>query len=113
MSDLRTLQLQHLLSIPAQLIWGVVAESWSALRGHSSHADVPTQDPSLRLLAEAVLDRTFTLSTHVFTGVPALEEARHANREAATARDLYASRGWLEDPARYHRTPPPLWQAVG
>lgn len=107
-SDLKTLQLQHLLSIPAQLIWGVVAESWSALRGHSSHADVPTQDPSLRLLAEAVLDRTFTLFTHVLTGVPALEEARQANREAATARDLYASRGWLEDPARYHRTPPPL-----
>lgn len=107
-SDLKTLQLQHLLSIPAQLIWGVVAESWSALRGHSSHADVPKQDPSLRLLAEALLDRTFTLFTHVLTGVPALEEARQANREAATARDLYASRGWLEDPACYHRTPPPL-----
>ena len=31
--------------------------------------------------------------------------------ELAAARELYRARGWLDDPASYHRTPPPLVDA--
>lgn len=83
-------------------------ESWGAFRRSSAYADVPPLDPSLRTVAEAILDRTFTLFTSVMTGVPRPEAVRRMVSEAEEIRDLFRERGWLADPATYHRDPPPV-----
>ena len=99
---------QRLITIPLQQLEGLIAESWSALRGHSRYRDVPALDPSLGLIGEALLDRAFTTTTSALVGVPSPERVRSAQQEAQAARDLFAARGWLEDPESYHQDPTPL-----
>ena len=69
---------------------------------------MPPPEPSLALIGEALLDRTFTLSTTVMTGLPLPEAVRRMLEEAAAAERLFGERGWLAEPALYHEAPPPL-----
>jgi hypothetical protein len=73
---------------------------------------VPPLEASLGLIGEALLDRTFTLTTSVLTGLPAPERMRRASEEVRRARALFDERGWLGDPASYHQEPPPLAGAL-
>ena len=100
--------LQTLLSIPAQQLGALITEAWSVLRRRSAYPDVPALEPSMGLLGEALLDRTFTLVTHLVTGVPSPEAVRRMVDELERAHALYAERGWLAEPSGYHRTPPPV-----
>jgi hypothetical protein len=100
--------LEQLLTVPAQQLGALVAETWLAMRRRSRYRDVPPARPSLSLIGEALLDRTFTLSTSVMTGLPLPEAVRRMVDEAEAARRLFEERGWLASPASYHRTPPPL-----
>jgi len=100
--------LEQLLTVPAQQLGALVAETWFAMRRRSRYRDVPPAEPSLALIGEALLDRTFTLSTSVMTGLPLPEAVRRMVDEAEAARSLFEERGWLENPARYHVRPPPL-----
>ena len=99
---------QRLITIPLQQLEGLLSEGWSAWRGSSRYRDVPALEGSFGLIGEALLDRTFTLTTSALVGVPAPERVRRARDELALARDLFAERGWLADPASYHDEPPPL-----
>ena len=83
----------------------LVSESWHALRGRSRYADVPPLAPSAALIAEAILDRSFTLGTAIWAGTPDRGDMRRMRRDLAAALELYGARGWLEDPAAYHREP--------
>lgn len=100
--------LTRLLTIPAQQVGSIVLESWGAFRRSSAYADVPPLDPSLRLVGQAILDRTFTLFTSVMTGVPHPDAVRQMVEEAEDIRDFLEERGWLRDPEAYHTTPPPV-----
>jgi hypothetical protein len=103
------LNLEALLSIPVQQVGSLVSEAWSAFR---RTPDVPPLAPSLGLVGEALLDRTFTLMTSALTGVPVPEQVRRMLDDLRTARDFYDARGWLADPSGYHRTPPPVAAAT-
>jgi hypothetical protein len=98
---------QRLITIPLQQLETLVSESWSAFRGSSRFHDVPPLDPSWGLIAEALLDRTFTLTTSVLTGLPVPERVRGAQAEARAAAALFRAQGWLDEPAAYHRAPSP------
>ncbi|MEE2679077.1 MAG: prolyl oligopeptidase family serine peptidase [Myxococcota bacterium] len=100
--------LGQLLTAPLQQLDGLLGETREALRGRSRYPDVPPLEPSIGLLGEALLDRTFTLSTSAMTGVPLPERLRRMLHEVALARSLYEARGWLASPASYHEEPPPL-----
>ncbi|MBW2360516.1 MAG: hypothetical protein JRG84_06400 [Deltaproteobacteria bacterium] len=100
--------LGRLLALPLQQLDAVMAETWSAFRGSSRFSEVPPLEPSFSLLGEALLDRTFTLTTSVMTGVPLPDAMRRALDEVLAAKSFYGQKGWLDDPASYHRTPPPL-----
>ena len=100
--------LEQLFTVPAQQLGALVAETWLAMRRQSRYRDVPPPEPSLSLLGEVLLDRTFTLSTSVMTGLPLPEAVRRMLDEAEEARRLFEERGWLANPAAYHLTPPPL-----
>ena len=102
---------QRLITIPLQQLEGLLSEGWSAFRGSTRYRDVPALEPSFGLLGEALLDRSFTLTTSALVGVPARKRVRQARDEVIAASELFAERGWLDDPAAYHTDPPPLRSA--
>ena len=69
------------------------------------YAEVPAIEPSLRVFAEAALDRSFSLGMNLLTGVPHPTVLRRAQAEAAAMAAFTAERGFRDDPAAYHRTP--------
>ena len=99
--------LGQLISIPLQQLEAIFSESWSALRRSSRYRDVPALEPSVGLIGEALLDRTFTNFTSVMTGVPLPETVRRMLADIIAARDFYDRQGWLANPEGYHRDPPP------
>jgi hypothetical protein len=102
------LRLDALLTIPAQQIGAFLSEAWGAYRRSSSYESVPPLAPSLGLIAEALLDRTFTLLTSVMVGVPIPETVRRMVEDLHTAHAFYDAQGWLGDPSGYHQAPPPV-----
>jgi hypothetical protein len=101
-------RLDALLTIPAQQVSALFTEAWGAFRRNSLYTDVPALTPSMGLVGEALLDRTFTLMTSVMVGVPVPETVRRMVDDLLAACDFYKERGWLDDPQSYHRDPPPL-----
>jgi len=97
--------LDRLLAIPLQQLELLLEESWHALRGRSRYPGVPPLEPSAGLIAEALLDRSFALGTAWIAGSPDRAAMRRMRRDLAAAHELYAARGWLRDPAAYHRAP--------
>jgi hypothetical protein len=100
--------LWRLLALPGLQIGTLVAEGWAAWRGASPYVHVPPLEPSLRLVGEAVLDRSFTLWMNALMGVPHPSEVRRAQADALAMRDFLAERGWLRDPRGFHRDPQPV-----
>jgi hypothetical protein len=99
---------QRLIHVPLQQIGAILEEIQMALAGGADHPDIPAVEPTLGLIGQALLDRTFTVLTSALTAVPSAEEIRTAVAEATLARDLFEAEGWLDDPAAYHRDPPPV-----
>ena len=104
------MRLEALLTIPAQQVGALVSEAWGAFRRGSAYRDVPSLAPSMGLVGEALLDRTFTLMTSVMVGVPVPETVRRMVDDLLAAHAFYDARGWLTDPTGYHRDPPPVEQ---
>jgi hypothetical protein len=102
------LRFDSLLSIPAQQLSALVSETWGAFRRNSSYPDVPSLSPTMGLVGEALLDRTFTLMTSVMVGVPVPETVRRMVDDLLAACAFYEENGWLANPRGYHRDPPPL-----
>ena len=102
------MSLGQILTAPLQQLDALLGETREAFRGRSRYPDVPPLEPSIALLGEALLDRTFTLSTSAMTGVPLPDQLRRMLHEVAIARALYETRGWLASPAGYHQEPPVL-----
>jgi hypothetical protein len=91
--------------VPGIHLGSLISEGWNAYRGASQWNEVPRVEPSLRIALGAMLDRSFTAATSILTGVPSPETVRSFNDEAAAMRDFLDARGWIEDPAGYHRSP--------
>jgi hypothetical protein len=102
------LRLDALFTIPAQQVGALFAEAWGAFRRSSGYPSVPPLSPSLGLVGEALLDRTFTLMTSVLVGVPIPEAVRRMVDDLLAAHAFYDANGWLAEPAGYHRAPPPV-----
>ena len=75
--------------------------------GWRRYAEVPPVESSLRVIAEAALDRGFSLGMNYLTDLPQPEELRRARVEAAAMAAFMADGGFHDDPLRYHRTPEP------
>jgi len=101
------LRLDALFTIPAQQVGALLSEALGAFRRSSGYPSVPPLSPSLGLLGEALLDRTFTLLTSVMVGMPVPETVRRMLDDLLAAHAFYDASGWLAEPAGYHRAPPP------
>ena len=76
--------------------------------GPGDRAGLPAPRRSFGLASKIALDEFFFASEVVSAPVVPLREARRVVRELARSLDVFAARGWLDDPVSYHREPPPL-----
>ena len=95
----------RLLALPGLGFGSFVLEGVAAARRASPYAEVPAVEPSLRVIAEAALDRSFSLGMNLLTGVPHPTTVRRAQAEAEAMARFAGERGFHADPAAYHRTP--------
>jgi hypothetical protein len=102
----------RLLTLPLMGFGSFLSEGWSALSGETPHSEVPPLEPSVGAVLEAVLDRSFSLGVNLMAGVPNPSEVREAHESMERAAALIEARGWLDDPARFHRRPPPVQNIV-
>ena len=69
---------------------------------------LPATRASLGLFAKSVLDEIALASVASWASLPTTEELRGRAVEVRAALDVFAARGWLDDPTSYHPDPPLL-----
>lgn len=112
-----------LLSVPAALFFGPVAAvvllilsaasflaaGYLAVGQEPVPVGVPEPRVGPKLVARAAEDELSMAAIVLSTWPLAVgSNASRIGRELEEALDLFEERGWLDDPAGYHRTPPPL-----
>jgi hypothetical protein len=96
------------LTGPAIEIVAMANDTAAVMRREQRYRDVPAIDPSPGLIAEVLLDGTFSLLVNLLVGVPEPQKVRQGHRELLAMRDFIETNGWFADPSGYHQTPPPL-----
>jgi hypothetical protein len=96
------------LTTPAYQVAAMTSDTISVLRRESRYRDVPAVEPKASLIGEAVLDGMFSLMINLIVGVPETQQVRRGHQEMLAALDFLDRKGWLDDPAGYHREPPEL-----
>lgn len=87
---------------------GVLASRWVEQRRRPVATDAPTAPRSVALAAKVALDEVFFLTEAITMRFVSAWDGRRILAEVAAALETYAAAGWLDDPRRYHPTPPPL-----
>ena len=100
--------LMRWLTAPAMEIAALVSDTAAVLRQEERYRDVPTPEPDAGLIAEAIIDGSFTLLVGLMVGVPESQHVRRGHQELLAMREFIEANGWFADPAAYHRTPPRL-----
>jgi len=85
-----------------------VAAGMVAVKQEPSADEVPDAEPTLRLAAEVAADEALLATMTVTLPLTRPGDLGRLRRDVHAARELFRDRGWLEKPASYHRTPPPL-----
>ncbi len=96
------------LTAPAIEIAAMVNDTAAVLRGEQRYRDVPAVEPSASLVAEALVDGSFSLLVSLLVGVPESQMVRHGHQELLAMREFIERNGWYSDPRGYHQTPPEL-----
>lgn len=96
------------LTAPAIEIAAMASDTAAVMRREQRYRDVPAVDPNAGLVAEALVDGGFSLLVSLLVGVPESQQVRRGHQELLAMRDFFQANGWYDDPAAYHRTPPPL-----
>jgi dienelactone hydrolase len=80
----------------------------SALWNGEVAESLPAPRLSVGLAAQVAMDEVLLAMAMTPSRFPRHEDYVRVAREMADAEALYSELGWLDDPASYHRTPPPL-----
>jgi hypothetical protein len=84
-----------------------LAARWVAQRRPLGAGDTPAPRASVALVVKAALDELFFVTEVVSAGFIPRDRDR-VRAEIRAALEFYDARGWLAEPLRYHRAPPPL-----
>jgi dienelactone hydrolase len=97
------------LALRGAALPGVLGLRWAGRALAPKRDGMPCPERSAALAAKVALDEIF-FATEATSAVLSVgrSEWRRVQREVEAAHELYERRGWLADPAAYHRTPPPL-----
>ena len=80
----------------------------TASRGRGETGGLPVPNPSPALAAQVVMDELILALAQGLNSLPLGPEYQRVAAELSHARLVYEMRGWLDDPASYHRPPPTL-----
>ena len=80
--------------------------AWRRVRGGDQELPLPRLSPGLA--AQVALDEAILAAAMGPNRFPRRADYERVSAELAHARLLFEDRGWLDDPVRYHRDPPPL-----
>ena len=80
----------------------------TAMRGRGDPVDLPVPALSPGFAAHVAMDELILALAMGPNRFPVQADFDRVAAELAHARLLYDARGWLDDPASYHRAPPPL-----
>jgi len=82
--------------------------------GYGDHGDrsIPPPEPGWRTHSRRALDEFFLATELVTAPMVSARERERLGAELYSAVELYDQRGWIEDPASYHLTPPPAESVV-
>lgn len=100
--------LMRWMTAPAIQIAAMASDTAAVLRRETRYRDVPAVDPKAGLIAEAILDGSFSLLVNLLVGVPESQQVRHGHQELLAMSDFIERAGWLDDPSGYHQEPPEL-----
>lgn len=94
-------------SLRAAAVPGVLGLRWASRALSSQREDTPAAERSASLAIKVALDEFF-FATEAASSVLAMgrTEWSRSRRELDAACELFERRGWIADPAAYHRTPP-------
>ncbi|MEE3326631.1 MAG: alpha/beta hydrolase [Myxococcota bacterium] len=96
------------LWLAATAAGSILCAGASAVAQEPDYARVPRPELGPRLAGLVAMDEA-TLGFEQFSiRVPSGDKAEELVGEVLDGLDLFAERGWLENPAEYHLTPPPL-----
>jgi dienelactone hydrolase len=100
------------MAVRATALPGVLGLRWASRALARKRDDMPAPRRSVALAMKVALDEVF-FATEAASAALAFgrNEWRRVRREVESAHELYERRGWLADPAAYHRAPPPLRNA--
>jgi pimeloyl-ACP methyl ester carboxylesterase len=85
-----------------------VAAGWIALSLEPDYDEVPEHPRTVRYAARAAGDEALIFTMFTSAKRASREEQKSAAAELIAAHALFESRGWLADPAAFHRIPPPV-----
>ncbi len=81
---------------------------WAGARQEIERTGIPAPRWDLRLYSKVAMDELFFARELVLAPFLSHRDGARVGRELADALDLYSARGWLDDPASYHLSPPAL-----
>lgn len=96
------------LTAPAIEIAAMASDTLAVMRQEERYRDVPAVEPSAGVITDAIIDGTFSLLVGLMVGVPDAQKVRHGQQELIAMREFIERNGWFDNPAGYHKTPPPL-----
>jgi hypothetical protein len=86
----------------------VLGQRWVQRRVCAAHEGVPSARRGLAVASKIALDEIFFATELISASIVSRSQQRRIASETRRALELFEDRGWLDDPALYHRRPPPL-----
>jgi hypothetical protein len=86
----------------------VLGQRWVRRRARAAHEGIPSPRRGLAVASKIALDELFFATELISASIVSHSQQRRIATEAEQALELFEERGWLDDPALYHRCPPPL-----
>jgi hypothetical protein len=86
----------------------VLGARWMRRRGRRRQRGIPAARRGLSIASKIALDEFFFATELVSATIVSRRDRQRVAQEVEGALELFAARGWLDDPASYHDSPPPL-----
>ena len=86
----------------------VLGVRWARRRSRCPRPDIPLPRRGPAVAFKVALDELLYATELISATIVSRRDHPRIAREIEEAVSLFEARGWLDDPARYHRTPPPL-----
>lgn len=94
--------------IPLSRTGRFYGRTWRRYLARSSGAELPVARPTAAIAGHALVDEVLLAGFRMLRPVGDASSLARMEAEASAAAELYRSRGWLDDPARFFASPPPV-----